>query len=117
MYMLSIMPQLFSYQILAFALLRLVVAFVSFLSGRARYKNGHKIVSIFYFLASVFLLLGLYTQVVALLSIILMIFSYYQIDRKTGMTAEQKLLSLVCLVILISLLFTGPGFLAIDKPL
>ena len=115
--MLSVLPQLFSYQILAFTLLRLTIVLVSFLSGKMRYKNGHKIASVFYFLASVFLFIGLYTQIVAIMSILVMVFNYYQTDRKNNLATEQKLLSLVCLVILISLIFTGPGFLAIDKPL
>jgi uncharacterized membrane protein YphA (DoxX/SURF4 family) len=115
--MLSLLPQLFSYQIIAFAILRITIAVIGFIAGVSRYKKEYKWVSILYFVVSIFLLLGLYTQVVALVAIVLVCFNYWTDKKTSTSTAEQKLLHIVCIVVLLSLLFTGPGFLAIDKPL
>ena len=115
--MLSLLPQLFFYQIVAFAVLRLAVSVVGFLAGAARYKKSYRWTSVLYFAVSVFLLLGLYTQVVALVGIVLVCFSWWADKKIAPLSAEQKILRMLIIVILISLLFTGPGLLAIDKPL
>ena len=115
--MLSLLPQLFSFQIIAFALLRLTVAVVGFLAGWSRYHKPSKWVSVLYFAFAVFLLLGLYTQVVALLSIILAVWDYYADKKISAPSADKKLLYVVTIIVLLSLVFTGPGFLGIDKPL
>ncbi len=115
--MLSVLPQLFSFQIIAFALLRVTVAVVGFLAGKSRYKKPYGWTSFLYFIVSIFLLIGLYTQIVALVGIVLVCFNYYTDKKIAQPTAEQKILHIVLIVILLSLVFTGPGLLAIDKPL
>jgi len=115
--MLSLLPQLFSYQIVAFAILRLTVSFIAVLAGFSRYNKSYKWTSVFYFVTAFFLLLGLYTQLFAIAGIILVCFDFWAEGKISTPTYEKKLLYLVCVVILLSLLFTGPGFLAIDKPL
>ena len=115
--MLSLLPQLFSFQIIAFALLRVAVAIVGFMAGWSRYKKPYRWTSVLYFAVSIFLFIGLYTQVIALLAIILVCFNCWADKKIAPLSTEQKLLHFVCIVILLSLLFTGPGFLAMDKPL
>jgi uncharacterized membrane protein YphA (DoxX/SURF4 family) len=114
--MLSIFPQLLSFQIVSFALLRLVVAAAGIMAAAEQYKKSYKILSVLCFITSIFLFIGLYTQIFALLGIILVLWNYYA-DRKNSLSADKNFLYIVLIVILISLLFTGPGFLAIDKPL
>ena len=115
--MLSLLPQLFSFQIIAFALLRVAVAIVGFMAGWSRYKKPYRWTSVLYFAVSIFLFIGLYTQFVALLAIVLVCFNYWADKKTSPLSTEQKLLHFVCVFILLSLLFTGPGFLAMDKPL
>jgi len=114
---LSLLPQLFSFQIVAFALLRVVVAVVAIMAGFARYKKSYKWTSILYFAIAIFLFIGLYTQAVALLGIVLVCFDWWADKKIAQLSAEQKLLRIILIIILLSLLFTGPGFLGIDKPL
>jgi uncharacterized membrane protein YphA (DoxX/SURF4 family) len=115
--MLSLLPQLFNFQIIAFTILRLTVAVVGFMAGFARYKKPYKWISILYFVTAFFLLIGLYTQAAAILGIVLVCFDWWADKKISAPTDEQKLLHIIIVVILLSLLFTGPGFLAIDKPL
>jgi len=115
--MLSLLPQMFSYQIIAFALLRLAVAIIGFMAGWSRYKKTYKWTSILYFAVSIFLLLGLYTQVAALVGIVLVCFDWWADKKIAPLSVEQKILRIILIIILLSLLLTGPGFLAIDKPL
>jgi uncharacterized membrane protein YphA (DoxX/SURF4 family) len=115
--MLSLLPQLFNFQIIAFALLRVAVAVVGFMAGWSRYKKPYKWMSILYFAVSIFLLVGLYTQVAALVGIVLVCFNWWADKKSAPLSTEQKILHIILVIILLSLLFTGPGFLAIDKPL
>ncbi len=66
-------------------------------------------------------MLGLYTQITALAAIAILKLDFYWdywTNRKTVPIPEnQKILFGVFIVILISLLLTGPGFLAFDLPL
>ncbi len=115
--MLSFLPQLFSFQIVAFALLRLTMAVVGFMAGSVRLKKQYRWTSILYFAISIFLFIGLYTQVVALVGICLSCFDWWADKKTADLTKEQKILHIIWIIILISLLFTGPGFLGMDKPL
>jgi uncharacterized membrane protein YphA (DoxX/SURF4 family) len=115
--MLSLLPQLFSYQIVAFAILRVAVAVVGLMAGVSRYRKPYKWVSVLYFVVAFFLLIGLYTQVAAIIGIVLACFNWWADKKTTLLSTEQELLHIVLIIILLSLLFTGPGFLAIDKPL
>ena len=115
--MLSLLPQLFSFQIIAYAILRVAVAIVGLIAGWSRYKKPYKWTSVLYFAVSIFLLIGLYTQVLAIIAIVLVCFNFWADKKIAPLSDEQKLLHIILVVILLSLLFTGPGFLAMDKPL
>lgn len=116
-HILSLFPQLLSFSLIAPFLLRLVIGIYGLVAGWSRYHKTYKWTSVLYFVISTFLILGLYTQGAALAGFILVIFDYF-VDAKTiPMTMEQKMFRKLCAIILLSLIFTGPGFFAIDLPL
>ncbi len=120
MHILSTFPSLLTFGLLAPMLLRLTVGCILLRFGRTlwlRLKLPYRYSVFLYYIFGVFLIIGLYTQIVALGSIALVAWDYY-IDRELGKhTTEEKMCYIMIVMILISLLFTGPGFFAIDLPL
>lgn len=117
MHPLSLFPQLLSYGLIAPTLLRLSVGIIGIIAGRSRFNKPYKWASIFYLAVSVLLILGLYTQAAALAGLIIVAFDYFA-DRKVApMTGEKRILYSIVKIILITLLFSGPGFFAFDLPL
>lgn len=118
MHTLSLFPALFTYTLVAPLLLRLIVAYYIISLGSDMYKNGqYKWLSFIYFIVGAFLTIGLYTQAVAIFGIISIKLNWW-IKRKTSATSsDQMMLYIVCGVIFLSLLVTGPGAIAIDLPL
>lgn len=117
MHPLSIFPGLLTFQLVAPFLLRLVVGFFILSIGWDRYKKPYKSACIIYAVAGILLILGLYTQIAAILALIVLKFDFYM-DKKNGHVSREKfILQVVVNIIVISLLFTGPGFLAFDLPL
>ena len=118
--MLSLFPDFLTYGLIAPTLLRLTVAVIGLMTSWSLYRKGgvlHRITALVYTIFSLFLSIGLYTQLVSLLTICLIRYNYWMEKKTTQPTSESMVLHIVLIVILISLLFTGPGFLAIDKPL
>ena len=115
--MLSLLPQLFTYQLLAPFFLRLAIGVFGLVAAKQRYKKPYKWMAVLYALTSIFLIIGLYTQTAAFAGFILLILDYF-LDRKSAsLSWEQIMLRKLMAIVLISLLFTGPGFFAIDLPL
>jgi len=72
---------------------------------------------IFYIISGILLILGLYTQISAILGIIVVKFDFL-VDRKLSKQTLEKVITYwIIAIVLLSLLFTGPGFLAFDLPL
>jgi uncharacterized membrane protein YphA (DoxX/SURF4 family) len=117
MHPLSLLPQLLTFQLIAPFLLRVAAAVVGLAVAGARYKKPYKWAAVFYAAVSVLLLIGLYTQVAALVGIVLVCFDWWADKKIAPLSAEQKTLRIIIIVILVSLLFTGPGFWAMDLPL
>ncbi|MBI4155647.1 MAG: hypothetical protein HY507_00255 [Candidatus Zambryskibacteria bacterium] len=117
MYPLTIFPALLTFGLIAPLLLRLSVGILRLFAGYARYHKKFRWLSIFYAISSLLLIIGLYTQIAAIVAILLIIFDYYTEKKSGKISREQNLLTILMLIILISLLFTGPGFLAFDLPL
>ena len=114
---LTIFPVLLTYGLFAPLLLRLTVGILRLLAGVEKYKKGNKWLSVLNVLTSILLIIGLYTQIVAIIAILLIKFDFYM-ERKAGsLSREKTALSIIMITILISLLVTGPGFLAFDLPL
>lgn len=117
MNLLSTFPALLTFGILAPFLLRITVAvFIAYL-GWERYKKEFKWLSVLYFILGILLFLGLYTQVSAILSIILISADYFLDKGNQTFSKEKRMLFIVVKVILLSLLVTGPGLFAFDLPL
>ncbi len=117
MHPLSVFPQLLTYGLIAPLLLRLVVGLFVLNLGQERYGKQYSWAVIFYIVAGALLIVGLYTQIAVIATIIILKLDFY-INRKTNLVSKEKyILQVVMNVILLSLLFTGPGFLAFDLPL
>ena len=121
MHPLSIFPELLTYGLLAPFLLRLIVGYLILCLGWTRYKKPYKWTTVLYAVFGVMLIIGLYTQIIAIVSIILLKFDYYvdfYKDRKsTPVPKMVTFLYVMAILILLSLLFTGPGAYAFDLPL
>ena len=117
MHTLTTFPRLLDFVLLAPFILRIGVGVLRLFAGYARFKKEYRWLSIFYFVSSILIIIGLYTQIAALVAILFVKFDYYQ-DRKAGLLSpEKKALAVLMILILISLLFTGPGAFAFDLPL
>ena len=117
MHPLSTFPALLSWGLVAPLLLRLGVGVLRLFAGVERYKKEYSWLSIFYVGSSLLLTLGLYTQIASIVAILLIKFDFYM-ERKAGrLSPEKNALTVLMVIILISLLFTGPGFWAFDLPL
>ncbi len=102
-------------------LLRIVVSIFIFYLAKQRKGKEFSWTFLVYSLVGGLLFLGIYAQVAAILGIILIKFDFY-VDywrnRKTNtISTEKYLLYFLAGVILMSLLFTGPGAFAFDRPL
>ncbi|MFA7216552.1 MAG: hypothetical protein WC095_01030 [Candidatus Paceibacterota bacterium] len=114
--MLSLFPFLLSFGLISPFLLRITVALIGLKYGIKRYNKSLKWLSILYIVFSFFIFIGLFTQIFALLGIALAKLNYY-LDRKYSDKKPDMGMHIVVIIILLSLVFTGPGFLAFDLPL
>ena len=117
MHFLSLFPHLLTYGLLAPMLLRISVGLLRLFAGIERYKKGHRISSILSIISSILIIIGLYTQIAAIAAIVLIFFDYYTEKKISHISKEKNALTILMIAILLSLLFTGPGFLAFDLPL
>ena len=122
--MLSMIPALLTYQQVSPLIIRVVLGVTLFYFGYRKMigkgdssgSNSTTFGAIEMFI-SVFLIIGLFTQIAALLNVVILII-------KLGFKAKSGLLFsdginyyILLLAMAISLLFTGAGFLAFDLPL
>ena len=123
MHPLSVFPQLLFLGLIAPLLLRVAVGVFMLFSGWERYKKTQNQSFVPHFtsgllvISGVLVLLGLYTQIGVILGIIALIFDKYVETRSGQLSRDKKILYIIVAIILLSLLFTGPGFLAFDLPL
>lgn len=134
--MLSVFPFLLSYKLIAPLILRLTlgVIFVDYGWSKLHRQKKEKlemfekiglkpgltyvwIIAIIEIVVGLFLIFGFLTQVATLLaSIIIAVAIFIKIKQPLSLESSLCLL-IVCLVIALSLLLTGPGFFAFDLPL
>lgn len=134
--MLSVFPFLLTYQLAAPLILRLTLGaiFVNFgwvklhrqKTEKAAFfeKIGLKpgrlylwVIAIIEIAAGLLLIIGLFTQVAALVAAVISLIAVF-LKRKQPLSFESSLcLLIVCLIIALSLMLTGPGFFAFDLPL
>ena len=117
MHPLTTFPELLTFGLIAPLLLRLAVGILRLFAGLERYKKEYRYLSILYVISSVMLIVGLYTQIACVIALLLVAFDYYTEKKAKTLSREKIALTILMKVILISLLFTGPGFLAFDLPL
>ena len=117
MHPLSVFPQLLTFGLIAPLLLRLVAGVLFLWFGVKKYKDGQVVYAVIKILTGIFLVIGLYTQIASIIGIVLVSIEYHKQKKLGSLTKERTIISILVKVILLSLLFTGPGFLAFDLPL
>ncbi len=119
--MLSLFPNLLSYPLLAYFILRLIVVWGIGCVAMSRWKKPSfmtsRSIAVLELVSGVFITLGLYTQGALLAAVILFIIDFVLDVQKGTATAEQRRLTVIISLIAVALLFTGPGAFAIDLPL
>lgn len=124
MHTLSIFPVLLSYQQLAPFIIRVVLGITlayfgyhKILGGGQSSGSNSKTYGMVEIIIALFLVVGFWTQLAALLNAIILIIKLgFKIKEKKFLTDGVNYYILL-LVMAISLIFTGAGFLAIDYPL
>ncbi len=118
MHTLAIFPQLLTFEMIAPLLLRLAVGILLLMAGWKRWKMGpYPWTAVFYLVSSVLLIIGLYTQIATIVGFLVSGFDDY-LQKKSGTLSKEKMtIGFLIAIILLSLLFTGPGFVAFDWPL
>ena len=117
MHPLSFFPQLLTFGLVAPTLLRLFVGGFLIFKGKERYSKPYKWTSVVYIISGLLVFVGLYTQIASLIGFFCLGFDDWADKKIAPLTVDAILLHTICAIILISLLFTGPGFLAMDLPL
>lgn len=114
---LTLFPSLLSYPFLAYLILRLVVTYGIGRIALMRWKKSCKYVALVEAVATILVLVGLYTQA-ALIAVIILIIVDWILDAKTmTQIPVEKIVSTIICVVAMALLFLGPGAFALDYPL
>lgn len=117
----TIFPQLLSFGFFAPFVLRIVVSLYLLYLGKKRLNKEYKWSAVLYFISGLAIFLGLYTQVAVVLGMIMFKFDYYfehWANRKTvPMNPEMFFTYFMAVLILLTLIVTGPGAFAFDLPL
>jgi uncharacterized membrane protein YphA (DoxX/SURF4 family) len=114
---LSTFPSLLDFALISPFIIRLAVGILRFFAGMDRYKKEYKYLSIFYIVSGLMLIFGWYTQIGAIVAIILTLLDYFLIKKSGTVSREQTALTILITVMLLSLLFSGPGILSFDLAL
>jgi len=119
--MLSIFPSLLSFEGFAPLLLRLTLGFIFIYWSYSKLKdrNNSKEISmgIMEILIGLLLIIGFLTQLVALISAIILAIHLIKKIKEKAFLSNGVNYYLILFIISITLLFTGPGFFAFDLPL
>ncbi len=117
---LTIFPHLLDYVLLAPLVLRIFVSFFILSLGLDSYRKKADLTLIIYFGTVVLLILGLYTQIAVIAGVLALIIdmyrNYWSKRRNVDIPKNVYFIYGMAGVILLSLLVSGPGFLAIDLP-
>lgn len=121
MHPLSIFPELLSYGFFAPLVLRVVVSFYIIYLGKKRLNGNYKWSSAFYFISGVLVFLGLYTQIAVIVAILTLkidfYFEHWKNRKMTPVSMDLYFLYFMSALVLLTLIFTGPGAFAFDLPL
>jgi putative oxidoreductase len=122
--MLSIFPSLLAFEGFSPLIIRLVLGITLAWFGYQKIKGrGHSsgsnslIYGVIEVIVSIFLIIGLFTQVAALINALILVIKLgFKVNQKAFLTDGVNYYILL-LAMAISLVFTGPGFIAFDLPL
>jgi uncharacterized membrane protein YphA (DoxX/SURF4 family) len=119
--MLSTFPDLLSYQMFAPLLIRLTLGIIlihwTYKTLRSHPDTNKKMVAIVEGVAGLLLVIGLWTQVAALViavDLVIRLFGKYQTK---SLLTDGVNYYFILFILALTLLFTGAGFVAIDLPL
>ncbi len=117
--MLNPFPYLLSFGLLGPFLLRLIlgITFIHFGTLKIKNKNYKHVVAYVETLAGVMLVLGLYTQIAALVVALILLYQLFHKMTKKAFLTDGVNYYLILFIIALSLLVTGAGFFAFDLPL
>ena len=119
--MFSIFPSLLSYQMLAPLLIRLTLGAIfvywTYKTLKSRPNTNKKAIAVIEGVTGLLLIIGLWTQVAALIITIDLIIRLYQKSQKRALLTDGVNYYFILLILALSLMFTGAGFVAIDWPL
>lgn len=134
--MLSIFPELLTYQMFAPLLLRVVLGlilinlgYLKFNKEKARFhllfqtlgwkpkEFWTKVFGTIEMVGGVALIVGFWTQIAALVFVIINFAELFIETKEASLLKRDAIFYLLIFIIALSLLFTGPGFLAFDLPL
>ncbi len=110
-------PQILFLGIFGVFLLRVAIGLTIISMGWDRYGKKTDPVFLAYLVPGALTFMGIYTQIGAILGILVVIFDFYIENKDGSVSKDKKTLYMLSLVILISLLVLGPGIPAFDRPL
>ena len=109
-------PELLTYSFYAPLLLRIALAFYALLVVYKQREKEAIYYRVVFFIVGIALLVGFYVQIAVLVLALLLIISLF--DAHARLNTEVSRVELILLLaIILSLLVTGAGYLAIDLPL
>lgn len=121
MHTLSLFPALFTFEIFSPILLRLVVSLFIVSLGLERQKKVYGYSSFLYYITAVLLFVGLYAQAAAIVGIVILkvdfYMDYWRNMKTVPVSGDKYFLYGMAIMILLSILVTGPGAFAFDLPL
>lgn len=118
---LTLFPQLLSFGFFAPLFLRVVASLYLIYLGKKRLNKQYKWTSVLYFISGLAIFLGVYTQIAVILGVLMFKFDFYfehWTNRKNiPLNPEMFFTYFMAVLILLSLIVTGPGAFAFDLPL
>lgn len=121
--MLSLFPSLFAYGLFAPLLIRLVLGIIlahwgyRVLRSHQKSSTSTTLLAIVDVVAGILLIIGLFTQFATLVAAIVLAVKLVNKARSKALFTDGVNYYFILFVMAVSLLFTGPGFLAFDLPL
>lgn len=120
--MLSIFPDLLSYQQISPMIIRLTLGIIFVIWSYKALKGGSldiklKIITSVEGISGILLIIGLWTQLAALFIVIDMVIRLYFKFKERSLFSDGINYYFILLIMAISLMFTGAGFISIDLPL
>ena len=120
--MISVFPSLLVFQLLAPFILRITLASVILFWSVQEFKKKNpdikqRVITLIKTLCGLSILLGLWTQVGALIAVVYFATKLYSKFKRKELFSDGINYYFILFVIALSLLFTGPGVFAFDLPL